>query len=168
MTSGYQSILDLTAALLPVRMLEWHYRSRDEKLISLSNAHMYGGSLVTFPGNVGDSPITWHPVQYTPVAKGEERSNKAEVEKVVDLILEHAARSRTARGKHQRGRGRWRSRRQLRVQPRSNRLRASPRKRHRGRTIPSPSRVPRPRPGGFLQRHKAGTVLRQEPRTRAG
>ena len=50
-----------------------HYRSRDEKLISLSNAHMYGGSLVTFPGNVGDSPITWHPVQYTPVAKGEER-----------------------------------------------------------------------------------------------
>ena len=90
MTSGYQSILDLTAALLPVRMLEWHYRSRDEKLISLSNAHMYGGSLVTFPGNVGDSPITWHPVQYTPVAKGEERSNKVEVEKVVDLILEHA------------------------------------------------------------------------------
>lgn len=90
MTSGYESILDLTAALLPVRMLEWHYRSRDEKLISLSNAHMYGGSLVTFPGNVSDSPIAWHPVQYTPVAKGEERSNKAEVEKVVDLILEHA------------------------------------------------------------------------------
>ena len=36
------------------RMLEWHYRSRDERLIAFSNAHLYDRSLTTFPGVAGD------------------------------------------------------------------------------------------------------------------
>ena len=90
LTEGFESILDVTSALLPPRMLIWHYRSRDERLIALSNAHMYGGSLITFPGSMQESPISWHYVDYTPNDESEIRSNHSEVNKVVDLILEHA------------------------------------------------------------------------------
>ncbi len=90
LTEGYESILDVTSALLPLRMLTWHYRSRDERLIALSNAHIYGGALVTFPGSMQESPISWHYVDYTPNDESEIRSNHSEVNKVVDLVLEHA------------------------------------------------------------------------------
>ena len=33
--------------LLPTWPLTWHYRSRDERLVAFSNAHIYGGSLTT-------------------------------------------------------------------------------------------------------------------------
>ena len=36
------------------RTLDWHYRSRDERLIAFSNAHIYDRSLTTFPGVGGD------------------------------------------------------------------------------------------------------------------
>ena len=90
LTEGFESILDVTSALLPSRRLTWHYRSRDERLIALSNAHMYGGSLITFPGSMQESPISWHYVDHTPNDDREIRSNHSEVNKVVDLILEHA------------------------------------------------------------------------------
>ena len=49
-----ESILDeCLAANIPRRNLDWHYRSRHESLIAFSNAHYYGGRLVTFP-----SPVT--------------------------------------------------------------------------------------------------------------
>ena len=34
-------------------MLAWHYRSADERLIAFSNAHLYGRSMLTFPGVSG-------------------------------------------------------------------------------------------------------------------
>ena len=34
----------------PTAPLAWHYRSRDERLVAFSNAHIYGGALTTFPG----------------------------------------------------------------------------------------------------------------------
>lgn len=36
------------------RSLQWHYRSRDERLIATSNEHIYDRSLITFPAI--DSP----------------------------------------------------------------------------------------------------------------
>ena len=50
---GYQSILAALGSLLPSRTLLWHYRSRDERLIAVSNQEVYGGSLITFPGPAG-------------------------------------------------------------------------------------------------------------------
>ena len=39
-TADFESILDALTALLRFRMLQWHYRSRDERLIAFSNAHL--------------------------------------------------------------------------------------------------------------------------------
>jgi superfamily I DNA and/or RNA helicase len=56
LTEGFESILDVLSAALPVRRLTWHYRSLDERLVSFANAEMYDGTLVTFPGT-GDEAV---------------------------------------------------------------------------------------------------------------
>ena len=87
-TAGFESILDALGSLLSFRMLLWHYRSRDERLIAFSNAHIYNRTLTTFPGIGGDRilhyvPVPWHP--------GADTNGPApEVDAVVDVILRHA------------------------------------------------------------------------------
>jgi len=90
-TEGYESLLDTTNAFMPSWYLDWHYRSRDEALISFSNHHIYKNRLVTFPGP-GGSPVIQHVQVDQPLGvDGQEESSSTEVNKVVDLILEHAA-----------------------------------------------------------------------------
>jgi len=75
-TRGYESILDALQPLLPWRQLGWHYRSKDERLIAFSNAHIYGGSLTTFPGAFTEAPISHVLVgadSARPTAKGSSR-----------------------------------------------------------------------------------------------
>lgn len=55
---GFESILEALGMLLPARTLEWHYRSRDERLIAFSNAHFYDWHLTTFPGINDSEPIS--------------------------------------------------------------------------------------------------------------
>ena len=69
--------------------LAWHYRSRDERLVAFSNAHIYGGALTTFPGVLRDDCLR-HVVVAQGPEPGQEVSVTAEVDKVVELILEHA------------------------------------------------------------------------------
>jgi len=88
-TSGHESVLDAMRSFAPERSLEWHYRSEDERLIAFSNHEIYGLGLVTFPG-VGRWEAVSHVFVPQILADGEEISSSAEVEKVVDLILEHA------------------------------------------------------------------------------
>ncbi len=89
--SGVESILDLmeTACGQSWR-LEWHYRSRDERLIAFSNEHIYQNSLLTFP-TVGGERAVSHVLVEGFSRDGEEESSSAEVARVVELILEHAA-----------------------------------------------------------------------------
>ncbi|HKR70718.1 MAG TPA: AAA domain-containing protein, partial [Streptosporangiaceae bacterium] len=87
--AGFESVLDALRPLLPTWPLAWHYRSRDERLVAFSNAHIYGGALTTFPGVARDDCLRHVVVQQTP-EPGQEVSVTAEVEKVVELILEHA------------------------------------------------------------------------------
>jgi len=87
-TQGFESILNVLNALFQVRMLQWHYRSRDERLIAFSNAHLYDRLLTTFPGVGGSDTlrhveVPWQPGQDT-------NSPSSEVDTVVDLILRHA------------------------------------------------------------------------------
>lgn len=90
---GYESLLDTTNSFLPSWHLNWHYRSRDEALISFSNHHIYKDRLVTFPGP-GGPPVVRHVlVEQPPGADGQEESCSAEVRRVVDLVLEHAEKS---------------------------------------------------------------------------
>lgn len=88
-TAGHESVLDAMRGFAPERSLQWHYRSEDERLIAFSNHEIYGLSLVTFPGVGRWSPIS-HVLVPQILADGEELSSSAEVERVVELILEHA------------------------------------------------------------------------------
>lgn len=90
-SAGFESLLDLTNAFLPGKYLDWHYRSRDEALIAFSNHHIYRDRLVTFPGTGGPSAIAHVLAQQRPGLDGQEESSGAEVQKVVQLVLEHAA-----------------------------------------------------------------------------
>ena len=86
-----ESLLDVAAALLRDSMLQWHYRSRDDRLIAFSNSHIYHGSLTAFPGALVDSPISHCLIPFRPIMGGTgTRSNPDEVERVVDLVLKHA------------------------------------------------------------------------------
>lgn len=87
---GYESLLDIANAFVPSCYLSWHYRSRDESLISFSNHHIYDGRLVTFPGPGGPSVVRHVLVNQPPGVDGQEESSAAEVQKVVKLLLEHA------------------------------------------------------------------------------
>lgn len=92
-TGGVASVLDVLAAALPTRRLSWHYRSRDERLISFANASIYDGALTTFPGTSLDSAITFVSVDgQAKVEPGVESidTTDAEVSRVVELTLEHA------------------------------------------------------------------------------
>ena len=93
LVANIESILDVVKAL-PIReqMLQWHYRSRDGRLIAFSNNQIYGESLTAFPGTVQESPLTFHQLDLSPTLGRSTRSHPEEVEKVVDLILEHARR----------------------------------------------------------------------------
>jgi very-short-patch-repair endonuclease len=87
-TGGFESILDATGPLLAFRTLTWHYRSRDERLIAFSNEHIYQRMLTTFPGADHNRVLNYVPAAWSPAA--DSNSPGPEVEKVVDLIFEHA------------------------------------------------------------------------------
>ena len=91
LTRDIESLLDAAGALLRDKMLQWHYRSRDDRLIAFSNNHIYGGALTAFPGAIVSTPVTHHLIPYRRIlgVRGT-RSNPDEVEKVVALVLKHA------------------------------------------------------------------------------
>ena len=91
LTKDIESLLDAAGTLLRDKMLQWHYRSRDDRLIAFSNNHIYGGSLTAFPGAIVCTPITHYLIPFRPITSvSGTRSNPDEVKKVVELILEHA------------------------------------------------------------------------------
>jgi very-short-patch-repair endonuclease len=88
--AGFESILEAMLPFIDSRMLGWHYRSRDERLIAFSNAHLYDKSMTTFPGISGPATLEHVLVPFEQGRPGSEDSASAEVERVVELILEHA------------------------------------------------------------------------------
>ncbi|MGX5726193.1 DUF3320 domain-containing protein [Metapseudomonas otitidis] len=83
-----ESILDeCISANLPIRNLNWHYRSRHESLIAFSNQKYYESKLVTFPSPVtNDRAVSLHIVSGT-YQKGAARTNPAEAKALVaDLV----------------------------------------------------------------------------------
>ncbi|WP_447973690.1 AAA domain-containing protein [Nitrospira sp. Kam-Ns4a] len=87
---GFESLLDTLEAFLPNWLLEWHYRSEDERLITFSNAHVYTGRLVTFPSARGQEAIRHILVPHDPALGGQEESASREVEEVVRQVILHA------------------------------------------------------------------------------
>ncbi|MGH9293205.1 MAG: AAA domain-containing protein, partial [Acidimicrobiales bacterium] len=96
MTKDFESVLDVMGALLPppigTKRLNWHYRSRDERLIAFSNAQpqLYDWSLTTFPGAETAKVITHQLVPFVPSRVDKEQSVADEVTAVVKAVSEHA------------------------------------------------------------------------------
>ena len=112
-TGGYDlecnSLLNHAGRNLPSTMLGWHYRSRDEALISFSNWAFYAGRLLTIPeesirsqqkselsvetasaavehvGATLDRPISFHHVRS---GVYESRKNRSEADYIASLIRE--------------------------------------------------------------------------------
>lgn len=88
---GFESLLDMLRGFLDPWTLRWHYRSRDETLIAFSNRFIYEDQLVTFPGPGGPPAVRHELVTAPPPAADEELDSVgAEVDRVVELVLEHA------------------------------------------------------------------------------
>ncbi len=73
------------------RMLQWHYRSRDDRLIAVSNAGIYSGALTTFPSADAPDALRYVSVPQSPGVSGTANSPDLEVKRVVELVREHLA-----------------------------------------------------------------------------
>ncbi len=95
-TADMQSILGMcqSQGLLP-RMLRWHYRSRHESLITLSNHEFYENKLIIFPspGSRHRMGLVYHHLAGTVYDRGKTRTNPKEAELVADAVIEHARNS---------------------------------------------------------------------------
>ena len=97
-TADMESILDLFASQgAPSRYLRWHYRSRHESLIAVSNREFYDNRLVVFssPDSGTDSGLG---LQYCHLPdavydRGRSRTNPREAETVARAVMEHAVRN---------------------------------------------------------------------------
>lgn len=88
--TGYASVLTALGAILPSRTLLWHYRSRDERLIAVSNSRVYNRRLVTFPGPKAEQALRHETVSPSRGIGTHNKSPQAEVVEAVDLCLRHA------------------------------------------------------------------------------
>jgi very-short-patch-repair endonuclease len=88
-----QSILGLCASKgMPSRMLRWHYRSRHDSLIALSNREFYDGKLVVFPSPVRTAEgegLAYRHLPDTAYDRGTTRSNPKEAEAVAQAVHDH-------------------------------------------------------------------------------
>jgi hypothetical protein len=89
-----ESILGLfDAAGAPSRMLRWHYRSRHESLITVSNQQFYQNRLVVFPSPCRDANTLGLSLRFLPDARydrGKTRTNPQEADAVARAVVDFA------------------------------------------------------------------------------
>jgi very-short-patch-repair endonuclease/tetratricopeptide (TPR) repeat protein len=92
--SDQESILDLFRAQgAPEQMLRFHYRSRHESLIAVSNKEFYDNDLNVFPSpDAGqtETGLVYHHLEDTTYDRGGSRKNKEEARIVAEKVMEHA------------------------------------------------------------------------------
>ena len=87
-----ESILHLCKLSFPVKMLKWHYRSRHESLISVSNEQFYDNELLVYPSPSHIDPELGLKLHYNPNTcydRGSSSANVGEAKDVVKAIFEH-------------------------------------------------------------------------------
>ena len=97
LTADIESILGLFRAQgAPDRMLRWHYRSRHESLIAVSNREFYENRLVVFPSPDSgreDLGLRYHHLPNTVYDRGRSRTNSKEAAEVARAVMSHARQS---------------------------------------------------------------------------
>jgi very-short-patch-repair endonuclease/DNA polymerase III delta prime subunit len=96
----FESVADMESILslflgkgAPERMLRWHYRSRHDSLIAVSNYEFYDSRLVVFPSpgvSTAASGLQFHHLEDTAYDRGKTRSNPTEAKAVARAVIEHA------------------------------------------------------------------------------
>ena len=87
-----ESILHLCKLSFPVKMLKWHYRSRHESLIAVSNREFYDDDLLVYPSPSHSDPelgLKFHYNPNTAYDRGSSSANPLEAKDVVDEIFNH-------------------------------------------------------------------------------
>ena len=87
-----ESILHLCKLSFPVKMLKWHYRSRHESLINISNREFYDNELLVYPSPSHTDPelgLKFHYNPNTQYHRGEGSANPLEAKDVVKEIFKH-------------------------------------------------------------------------------
>ncbi len=86
------SILEEAVSALPNRTLLWHYRSKNESLITFSNREIYQNKLITFPTSDTkreDTGVSYVYVEDGYYEGGGKNCNVREAQTCVKLVLEH-------------------------------------------------------------------------------
>lgn len=96
----YENVGDMESILslflgkgAPERMLRWHYRSRHDSLIAVSNNEFYNNRLVVFPSpglNTTARGLRFHHLPDTAYDRGRTRSNPEEAKIVAKAVMKHA------------------------------------------------------------------------------
>lgn len=93
-TSDIESILSMFRAKGALeRYLSWHYRSRHESLIAVSNVEFYDRRLVIFPSpgtNENASGLKFRHLPHAIYDRGRTRTNREEAKAVAKAVIEHA------------------------------------------------------------------------------
>ena len=95
MPSDMESILNLCKTRFPNRTLLWHYRSRHDSLITLSNQEFYNNDLYVFPSPMRDGEELGLKFVYLPETvydRGKSGMNRGEARKVAESVIDHARR----------------------------------------------------------------------------
>ena len=89
---GVVSILDLCRQSVPMKELKWHYRSRHESLIAVSNQEFYDNNLYVFPSAIDKVEHLGLKFVHIPDAvydRGKSSTNREEAQAVVKAAFAH-------------------------------------------------------------------------------
>jgi len=89
--SDIESILGLFSARgLPEKMLRWHYRSRHQSLIAVSNSQFYDSKLFIVPSPYTQEAAMGLRFHHVPGGAFEDGINKVEAKVVAEAVIRHA------------------------------------------------------------------------------
>ncbi len=89
---GVVSILDLCRQSVPMKELKWHYRSRHESLIAVSNQEFYDNNLYVFPSAIDKAEHLGLKFVHIPDSvydRGKSSANRKEAQVVVKAAFDH-------------------------------------------------------------------------------
>jgi len=92
--SQMESILNLCRVSFPIKTLRWHYRSRHESLIALSNAQFYENKLFVYPSpqhRSKDIGLKFVHLPGTVYGRGSSQTNPEEALAVAKAVFDHFA-----------------------------------------------------------------------------
>ena len=87
-----ESLLNVCKQSYETKRLRWHYRSRHESLIAVSNQEFYDGNLMVFPSPMHETPDLGLSFVYLPdtvYERGKTGVNRGEARAVAEAVIEY-------------------------------------------------------------------------------